>query len=400
MDTSSASQVILHNRSFLPGSPQRRLFYLLGLLLAGLTLLCAGLIYLIAQSSCSAAGCIDIAGLLWQRIREQPMLGPALVMAPVLAVFLVLLISGGRRRQRVILSDTYITYRSPYPGVLNFLQRDWSLQWIEVRRAWLAPVIHFAGPHLTALMLDTGGRRRKLMVYPWVDPEAYEPRTLRREARYMRELQSGLHGEAIRQSPLLRFIKDRVRFLEIQSPPASAQPFALEKHPWVLVVLIALCVLGAYAVMDTYFIVDEAYADGPFYAAYAAAGVLLALLTSSVLRARAVPRIEAAAMSVLLGAAFAFALYPGLLRLNALTDRDGFHTYSYHNQRPMQFQPAQSHLPTLHFASYPEYWSQFGEGDEYKFEIRRGGLHFYQVNMRPITSAMQKFYQSRKPAPQ
>ena len=98
-------------------------------------------------------------------------------------------------------------------------------------------------------------------------------------------------------------------------------------------------------------------------------------------------------MSLLLGAAFAFALYPGLLRLNALTDSGGFHAYTYQNQGPMQFRPAQSHLPALHFVRYPEYWNRFRKGDVYRFELRRGGLRFYQVNMRPITAAMQEFYQ-------
>ena len=41
-------------------------------------------------------------------------------------------------------------------------------------------------------------------------------------------------------------------------------------------------------------------------------------------------------------------------------------------------------LPVLEFPGVADYWRQFKLGRTHRFELRKGGLGFYQVNMQSV----------------
>ncbi|MCK7509538.1 MAG: hypothetical protein MZV70_39540 [Desulfobacterales bacterium] len=49
--------------------------------------------------------------------------------------------------------------------------------------------------------------------------------------------------------------------------------------------------------------------------------------------------------------------------------------------------------PALEFPGHHEYWAQFKPGSVHQFELRRGGLGFYQLNMRPLEKALREYYE-------
>ena len=338
--------LVLHNRSFLPGSPQQRTMVWLGVLL----------------------------------------------------VFFLILAIGSRNRERLILTETGIEFRSPLPGPLNFLHRDWSLQWLEVRRAWIGPMFKFAGGQFTSLFFETGNERRRILIYPWVDPRYYRPRTLRKEKAYVDALQKQLGPEyeaLTTESAVVRYIAEHVRGVEIEPAPTGSTGFALEKNPWALGVVVLFFLLAAYTVIDGFVLIGETYVTRPAYEVFATGGLLAAIVAARLLRARGVPNLESAVLGVLLGAAIGCALHPGALRLNQWTDSSGLHVHTYRSQGQGRFTPLDESLPELQFDDYPEYWREIGVGEHQDFELRRGGLDFYQLNMAPIHDAIVEHYRRK-----
>jgi hypothetical protein len=54
-------------------------------------------------------------------------------------------------------------------------------------------------------------------------------------------------------------------------------------------------------------------------------------------------------------------------------------------------------LPTLRFARYADYWSDFRAGSTHAFWLRRGGLDFHQIDLGPVRAAMREHYRRNHP---
>ena len=80
--------------------------------------------------------------------------------------------------------------------------------------------------------------------------------------------------------------------------------------------------------------------------------------------------------------------------MNAWTDPIGPQTYRY-TLAERDVRAAEEDVPDLVFDISSDYWDQFEPGDARSFELRRGGLAFYQVNMRPVYAEQREFYNAR-----
>lgn len=363
----------------------------LGILLLCLIIVACAVLYLILYKACPTCSLGEIAVSAWESLLKEKGMVFTLVATPVLLVFFLILAHGSRNRERLILTETGIEFRSALPGPLNFLHRDWSLQWFEVRRAWIGPMFKFAGGQFTSLFFETGNKRRRILLYPWVDTRHYHPRTLRKEKAYINALQKqqGPEYEAMTtESAVVRYIAEHVRGVEIEPEPTGSTGFALEKNPWTLGVVVLFFLLVAFTMIDGFVLIGETYVTRPIYEVFAFGGLMAAIVSTRLLRARSVPSLESTVLSILLGVGISCALYPGALRLNQWTDNSGLHVHTYQSQGRGRFTPLDESLPELHFDDYPEYWRQFGVGEHQGFELRRGGLGFYQLNMAPIYDAI------------
>jgi len=141
-------------------------------------------------------------------------------------------------------------------------------------------------------------------------------------------------------------------------------------------------------------VATETYAGAPPLGINLAAALVAALLAWRWLLAGAVPSAESAGVALLLACALAAALYPGLLRVNQLTDRDGLALHRYALQPDLSLKPVEHGLPELRFSRYADYWAHFPRGSLHEFGLRHGGLGFYQVDMAPVNEDMRAWYAS------
>ena len=122
------------------------------------------------------------------------------------------------------------------------------------------------------------------------------------------------------------------------------------------------------------------------------AGGVAFLCCALILASAGVPRAETIGVAMLFGAAFGFALYPGALRLNQLTDGEGLRAYPYRMKQLVVWEPRDDKLPTLVFTDFLEYWHEFKPGAQREFLLRRGALGFWQVELAPVREEMKAFY--------
>lgn len=169
------------------------------------------------------------------------------------------------------------------------------------------------------------------------------------------------------------------------------EAFALERNPYTVSALLLTGLIGFYAVVD-FLLNTETYAEDPWYPLYAGVGGLTALLVAVGLLRVNIPKAESLALGVLLGLVLGLACYPGLLRLNQLTDTVGLLSYTYTLNEDLSLTPPEKHLPTLTFPSEQDYWAHFTPGTAHQFRLRHGKLGFYQVEMAPIYAQTRAYY--------
>ena len=278
-------------------------------------------------------------------------------------------VARARRLERLIVDESGIRYRSPLPAGLQAVQPGWSLAWSAIGKASLRRSRLVRGPLAVELVLAPagGGPERVLRPHQWVDP---------------RDM----------QAPLVGLVEKHVAHFESNQEPPG---FALERHPRTLAAITLIFALLAYAIADP-LLGTETYAASPPLGINLVAGFVAALLAWRWLQAGAVPAPESAGVALLIGCVLVGALYPGLLRVNQLTDRDGLAAHPYALAPDLSLRPLERELPVLRFPRFADYWSHFPPGSLHEFRLRRGGLGFWQVDMAPVNEAMRAWYASRR----
>jgi len=298
------------------------------------------------------------------------------------------------RNERLILTPDGIEYRSPLPRALEVLHPGWSLAWGQIHTATLMGTKLVRGPQALALELESGMRKVKVIPCLWANPTSDQPHSP--WAAFFNQRNANIVDSIARveESELLRYMAVAAPQLQIKHR-AQDVGFALEKNRQALVVVVGFFLLLFYALGDSFFSGYEVYADEPPYSFFVALGLLAALVTGLWMRRSEVPMAESLFVSMLFGAALGAAAYPVALRVNALTDQDGLRRYTYQLTPELTLKPLAEGLPVLAFPRYPEYWMQFKRDSIHEFELRRGGLSFYQLNIQPVNMAMREYYEKQ-----
>ena len=302
--------------------------------------------------------------------------------------------------ERLNLDQTGIRYTSPLPDPLRRLKPDWSLQWSQVRGIRIVVPKAMFHPNLVTLEFDAGPVKRKLQALHWsgdAEGKTAEAETWR-ERFFLgfgaaRERDGTLRK--VEQSLLVRYAREAGVKITTGDVPGIGSGFALEKHRHALVATVLVLSLLCYAIVD-FAMNEEVYAVDPPLVLFGVAGAIAVLASILWLVSAGVPRAEALGLSLLLGAAAGAALYPGLLRVNEATDDEGLRAYDYRLTEYVVFSPMDPNLPVLMFPGVADYWRQFKIGTVHRFELRKGGLGFYQVNMQPIHVKMREYFGGRK----
>jgi hypothetical protein len=387
-ETRLPDRLELRQRIFLMSRGQSLALWASGLLVAVTTVTSVFLLFRNTNHS------DQLASALFAKLARNPLDTLLHTLPPILIVGYLLL---AQRRERLILTPTGIQYRSPLPGALQFLRPSWSLPWSRIRGAALKSGLRGPGPRALVLELDDGTRRLKLFPYQWVDPERDQPVLSWQEVRALQKATPEVALAVVRESEIMRYIAAAAP--QLVSPgniKLADAVFALEKNPRTLTLVIVFFVLLFYALGDTFVIGHETYAGPAPYNAFLACGVLAALAAVTWMWRGRVPVAESLLVALLFGGAFGAAMYPGALRLNAVTDTEGLRTYQYRRARDRQLQPLVEGPPALAFPQYYEYWAQFPAGSLHEFELRKGGLGFYQINMQPVNEVLHDFYAAQR----
>jgi hypothetical protein len=291
-----------------------------------------------------------------------------------------------RRLERLILTDTEIRYQSAMPRALQRLQPDWSVRWHDVVHASLKSNSKLLGR--VELVLSTTQGERRLRPYQWVEVGDDKLETPR-EAMRSEELR-----RSIADSPVVRLVAEHItQFRADAGWEDLLMPFALEHNRHALSTAVAMLGLLAYMVVDL-MLNQETYASPPSYGVFVTGGIVAAFIAWLWLTSGGVPAAERVFLALLFGGVFGAALYPGLLRINQLTDSEGLREHTYVMQRDLSLAPTQAGLPVLSFPQYSDYWQQFPRGSTHEFRLRRGALGFYQVDMGPVNKSMRAWYMS------
>ncbi len=162
---------------------------------------------------------------------------------------------------------------------------------------------------------------------------------------------------------------------------------AFFRHPAGILVAVSIVGAFAYSVAET-MLLSETYAAGFPWLKVGAIALLGASAGLLVVRKVPLPGREKVALPILLGVAAGFAAYPGLLRINMLTDDDGLRSEAFRQAEDLRLVPLKENLPVIRAPRYDHYWRTFETGRIHEIEIRKGGLGFYQYDRAPIETAM------------
>jgi hypothetical protein len=390
------SKLVLQNRATLSQRPPRIGLWLVVLAIVPIIGLLAVMYYLGAAEDGKSIDWNALIAKLLAKAQEDwfelLLVGLAIVASVVQLFYFVM----ARHRERLVLDELGIRYVSPLPKALQFIMPSWSFQWSEVRRAEFKTNTYTQLPALVSAVFHTGLRKRAIRPYMWVDATDFQAPSWKKQVGLTRPKPEEVATEVM-NSPVMQFLQAQPH---IKLAPLSAdqlKPFALGKNPMALGFVAMFFIASIYALVDALFLNTETYATQPLYPIYAAGGLATALIAVWLMRAAEVPITESLAVAVLTGGAFGAALYPGLLRVNELTDTRGLQTYEYKMIEAGYFVPEQGGPPELRFPEpHREFWAQYAPGSKQAFELRKGGLGFYQIDMKPISNRIHDYYEQKR----
>jgi hypothetical protein len=329
---------------------------------------------------------------LRKRYAEKPFDALSFLLTSI-AMVVALLVHVLGRQQRIVLSQSGVRY-VPGAGIMRRIRPGWAVQWGELRGATLSLSRARPTAELARLTLITERGQYKVLPHEWIFPDQWERPSIFRQLRLsVPDFEDVL--ARLRASPLLRFLADAGVQVRVDTN-RHAHGFDLGGNRYTVAAIGLMCALGAYALID-HLLFNEAYAEAPLHGLNLALGAAAALIAASWLRRGAVPALESVALALLVGGAVFLAAYPGLLRVNQLTDDQGLKSYEYVLQNDMTLRAATPGIPPLRLGDR-QYWQSFAAGSVHNFDLRRGGLGFYQVDLGPYHDRLRGFYNgARRP---
>ncbi len=273
---------------------------------------------------------------------------------------------------------------------------EWRLAWHEIRRARRidinpAPALSNRMRRLSTirLLLETERGEYWLFPYAWHDPDN-DHRMTWRELMSTQMLGRGVVQTA---TPLEQALEQQGIEITADSDTRKfSAGFDLTSHKGLGAMLVILFAAAGYAALDQFFfgqfLALEALPLWPFGAtAMLAAALLLPL-------GQGAPKVERGVVSLLALAAVLSAVWPGMLRYNALTATPELITYI--TREAALFDPPDPALPTIDLrrADLVDYFAQFPPGSTHEFILLEGALGVWQLDRRDLHARTRAFYRA------
>lgn len=301
-------------------------------------------------------------------------------------------------RDRIVIDSAGISFQTPVPSWFPEIIRGWVLPWSRIRGVDIR--LPMGTSQLILVITDGAGGHKKILIDAWI-LSGEEPRkpTLRDVFRYQKTPRVGTLEELktrAEAAPLVQALRANNVAIHYPEAVGTGLMFDLQSNLRTKLVVVVLLGLLFYATLDTFFI-SEVYVhvDNLQWTIWVAAGLVVALLVRRWTTDSRIPRQVSIGLGIMTGASVGLALYPGLLRLNQLTDSNGLTPHDYVLREYVRLVPVHGGLPEIRFGRYPDYWNQFQLGSVQQLYLRRGGLGFYQLDETPLHDAIRAYYEKK-----
>jgi len=163
--------------------------------------------------------------------------------------------------------------------------------------------------------------------------------------------------------------------------------------PVTIVVANVFFMLVLYFIIENFFTATEYYAESAPYLALIIGWAFVAGIVFFILKKAEPERKDTLSYALLAGFGMGLALYSFIPRINILTDEGGINSHSYSLDSDYMWKAKEPALPKLDlYLKNSRWWKQYKPGDTYTFNLRKGGLGIWQVNMEQIYDDQKKFY--------
>ncbi len=307
-------------------------------------------------------------------------------------------------KERLIIDNKGIHYRSNLPRKLQgqllnpnngqFYKEDWTVKWSEIKAAYIrkpttAPI---PGNQFLTLELDMGLQRQHIFLCQWTDSQNPANHLCIPKDMLPWDVDNTIAPECLRHSPLPQALIKQGISLEIEADVDLSTPFynCLNRYIVLFSLLFPMLLMfPMYAQVG----LDEIYTlEKPSIQTNVILSLLTALIFSLWMLRGKIPKGHSLVTGFLLGLTVFVALPSTLLTLNYLTDKNGLQTYPYLHQGEGEFKPLAPHLPNIQLRN-SDYWQQFPQETVHEFELRQGGLGFYQVHTTVIDGKIHHYEQ-------
>ena len=296
-----------------------------------------------------------------------------------------------QRHARLVIDSGHIALQSGLPRWLSRWM-DWSMDHDDIKRAELRPVGY--GNFLMLILIPLEGHPRQLSPEQWIEPGGSRAGRLFR----VHKLNETDAAQMLENAPLLRYLCNAGVSVEVNMNPwshVSGKQVDLSRNRSAMAGILIMALLGVYALIDGVLVQGDAYAGTAPYVLFAAFGLIMAVAATIWFIRALLPPVESIGLALLLGVFAAFAAWPGILRLNALTDTDGAETYTYTLFPGHVLRPEQADLPILNRPIDNQFWSRQPVGSRWQFEMRRGMFGFWQYDTEPVIETIRGYYEKQ-----
>lgn len=295
----------------------------------------------------------------------------------MVVLFVAIALVARGMNQRLVFDQAGIHFTSRLPELFKRLQPDWSISWYELQSVSVGRGHPFFSSVPATLLFEGIGRKHTLQVGAGWQEEGKEPVEQPKQRKSFRfDLNPKKLLEAAVEDNLV--IETLTQFgVKIDRTPSL--PDKLKSHPagHVVTAIVIACFLYALAEM---FLLHETYAEGlPILPLMLVAifGLVVGLLIARLAR---LPFHERILLPALVATGLVFAAFPGLLRLNILTDSAGPVLVEYQHAGNSVLRPLDPAWPEIHAPRFERYWNESGRDEIHVISVRKGGLGFHQYN--------------------
>lgn len=353
-------------------------YYLLGVLFIAILILFPILLILNSNEK------LDVDLALYQLLVDRP--DPIIMTIIFIAVVYIfpIYIKYSRKNERLTLTKQGIAFSPSGIRLVDYFMPAWSIAWADIKKIKFENTLTQGRLSLSPVV----GKARHIMLPQWeLDraPGEKKNRGLFSAMYIKRQWQSNVF---IRNTPVVRYIQDIVG-ISLGLDKGNGQFDLFSDAPARNVTLI-IFVLLLYSIID--FMANmEVYLVSPpwwIFVLFGALAFVLSLLYIAKGKADIGIRIV---LALLMGVVAVISSYPGMLRINQLSDFHGLSEYHYVMAYDGVFKSHDKTMPDIKM-EHNDYWASMETGQKQSFLIRKGGLEFYQLDMDDVYKHMRQWY--------